>query len=116
MCVQVFRMTLVKQLNMDEVLECVYLISILMRCHELSCSGCLNGCCRYVTLVNRGTPDFIEIKGVTFCGGSRSELSMSNVPWHEEVRGRLCVRSCCAPTPWTGYFVRQPDAGTSRFV
>jgi len=56
----VFRMTLVKQLNMDEVLE-------------------------YVTLVKRGTPDFIEIKGVTFCGGSRSELSMSNVPWHEEV-------------------------------
>ena len=43
-------------------------------------------CARYVTLVKRGTPDFIEIKGVTFCGDSRSELSMSNVPWHEEVQ------------------------------
>ncbi|KAH3891076.1 hypothetical protein DPMN_015165 [Dreissena polymorpha] len=33
-----------------------------------------------------GKPDFIEIKGVTYCGDSKaSNLTMSNVPWHEEV-------------------------------
>lgn len=43
----------------------------------------------YARLVARGRPDFIEIKGVTFCGSSNSgddsELTMQNVPWHEEV-------------------------------
>jgi wyosine [tRNA(Phe)-imidazoG37] synthetase (radical SAM superfamily) len=78
-------------------------------CHCLSweVDPCLG---RYVELVQRGTPDFIEIKGVTFCGGSRSELSMSNVPWHEEVRAVLyavavartyllvACRCCCLAT------------------
>lgn len=41
----------------------------------------------YAELVNIGTPDFIEIKGVTYCGTSNaSSLTMENVPWHEEVR------------------------------
>lgn len=42
----------------------------------------------YVQLVSYGNPDFIEIKGVTYCGDSKaSSLTMSNVPWHEEVTG-----------------------------
>lgn len=33
-----------------------------------------------------GKPDFIEVKGVTYCGTSKaSKLTMENVPWHEEV-------------------------------
>lgn len=41
----------------------------------------------YAKLVELGTPDFIEIKGVTYCGTSNaSSLTMENVPWHEEVR------------------------------
>jgi len=40
----------------------------------------------YASLVELGRPDFIEIKGVTFCGSSKaSTLTMENVPWHEEV-------------------------------
>lgn len=35
----------------------------------------------------RGTPDFIEIKGVTYCGKSdASPLTIRNCPFHEEVR------------------------------
>ena len=39
----------------------------------------------YAELIKRGQPDFIEIKGVTFCGGKRQQLHMENVPWHDEV-------------------------------
>ena len=40
----------------------------------------------YANLVSLGKPDFIEIKGVTFCGSSKaSSLTMENVPWHSEV-------------------------------
>jgi len=40
----------------------------------------------YARLVELGQPDFIEIKGVTFCGSSKaSSLTMENVPWHSEV-------------------------------
>jgi tRNA wybutosine-synthesizing protein 1 len=57
----VFRLTLVKAWNTDE-LEA------------------------YAELVSRGKPDFIEVKGVTYCGDSKaSSLTMNNVPWHEEV-------------------------------
>lgn len=57
----VFRLTLVKGYNTEEIKN-------------------------YAALIRRGQPDFIEIKGVTFCGGGkRAELSMKNVPWHEEV-------------------------------
>jgi tRNA wybutosine-synthesizing protein 1 len=41
----------------------------------------------YVELILRGQPDFIEVKGVTYCGDSPgSSLTMANVPWHTEVR------------------------------
>ena len=34
----------------------------------------------YVELVRRGKPDFIEVKGVTYCGyGGASKLTMANV-------------------------------------
>lgn len=40
----------------------------------------------YAKLVALGQPDFIEVKGVTYCGTSKaSKLTMENVPWHEEV-------------------------------
>lgn len=42
----------------------------------------------YAKLVDIGQPDFIEVKGVTYCGTSKaSKLTMDNVPWHEEVVG-----------------------------
>ena len=42
----------------------------------------------YAKLVQVGNPDFIEVKGVTYCGSSKaSSLTMENVPWHEEVVG-----------------------------
>lgn len=57
----VYRLTLVKQWNTEE----------------------LEG---YAELVARGNPDFIEVKGVTYCGDSKaSNITMANVPWHEEV-------------------------------
>ena len=41
---------------------------------------------QYAELVRRGQPDFIEVKGVTFCGSSdASTLTMKNVPFHHEV-------------------------------
>ena len=40
----------------------------------------------YCDLIKRGTPDFIEIKGVTYCGGKRPVIGMKEVPWHDEVR------------------------------
>ena len=36
-------------------------------------------------LIQRGTPGFVEVKGVTFCGGKKPPIGMKNVPWHEEV-------------------------------
>ena len=40
----------------------------------------------YVSLLNIGDPDFIEIKAVTYCGKSdASSLTMENVPWHADV-------------------------------
>ncbi|XP_027718246.1 S-adenosyl-L-methionine-dependent tRNA 4-demethylwyosine synthase isoform X1 [Vombatus ursinus] len=57
----VYRLTLVKAWNVDELRA-------------------------YVELVSLGEPDFIEVKGVTYCGeSSASNLTMANVPWHEEV-------------------------------
>jgi len=57
----VFRLTLVKEYNMEEIEN-------------------------YAKLVHRGRPDFIEIKGVTYCGRSEaSDLSIKNTPFHEEV-------------------------------
>jgi len=57
----VYRLTIVKAWNDDEVQN-------------------------YAKLLELGQPDFIEVKGVTFCGDSKaSTLTMNNVPWHEEV-------------------------------
>lgn len=40
----------------------------------------------YAGLVRLGRPDFIEVKGVTFCGSSGANpLTMSHVPFHREV-------------------------------
>lgn len=58
----VYRLTLVKAFNMAELAE-------------------------YAKLIMIGQPTFIEIKGVTFCGkNDASPLTMSNVPFHTEVR------------------------------
>uniref|UniRef100_A0A6G1SCN2 S-adenosyl-L-methionine-dependent tRNA 4-demethylwyosine synthase TYW1 n=1 Tax=Aceria tosichella TaxID=561515 RepID=A0A6G1SCN2_9ACAR len=57
----VFRLTLVQKANMSD----------------------LEG---YSELIKIGLPDFIEIKGVTYCGTSKANtLTMENVPWHEQV-------------------------------
>ncbi|KAL3840306.1 hypothetical protein ACJIZ3_024897 [Penstemon smallii] len=41
----------------------------------------------YSSLFDIGNPDFIEIKGVTYCGSSAtSKLTMENVPWHTDVK------------------------------
>uniref|UniRef100_A0A672LQ32 tRNA 4-demethylwyosine synthase (AdoMet-dependent) n=1 Tax=Sinocyclocheilus grahami TaxID=75366 RepID=A0A672LQ32_SINGR len=57
----VYRLTLVKAWNVDELKA-------------------------YADLISLGQPDFIEVKGVTYCGeSSASSLTMANVPWHEEV-------------------------------
>lgn len=40
----------------------------------------------YASLIAHGRPDFIEIKGVTFCGtSSASTLTISNSPFHADV-------------------------------
>lgn len=57
----VYRLTLVKEFNTDEMDA-------------------------YAQLIARGQPDFIEIKGVTFCGYSgASPITMEHVPYHREV-------------------------------
>lgn len=57
----VYRMTLVKSWNMDEI------------------EG-------YAELIESGLPDFIEIKAVTYCGKSdASSLTIQNSPWHADV-------------------------------
>ncbi|XP_077775816.1 S-adenosyl-L-methionine-dependent tRNA 4-demethylwyosine synthase TYW1-like isoform X1 [Podarcis muralis] len=57
----VYRLTLVKAWNVEELKA-------------------------YSDLVSLGKPDFIEVKGVTYCGeSSASNLTMANIPWHEEV-------------------------------
>ena len=56
-----FRLTLVKGWNMEEIAN-------------------------YAALLDLGKPDFIEIKGVTYCGSSgASSLTMQNVPYHADV-------------------------------
>lgn len=57
----VYRLTLVKAWNVEEMLA-------------------------YADLIAMGQPDFIEVKGVTYCGESTaSSLTMANIPWHQEV-------------------------------
>jgi tRNA wybutosine-synthesizing protein 1 len=65
----VFRLTLVRQYNMTDVEN-------------------------YAGLVRRGKPEFIEVKGVTYCGTSEaSTLTMQNVPYHHEVL-KFCEDLC----------------------
>ncbi|EKX44652.1 hypothetical protein GUITHDRAFT_52860, partial [Guillardia theta CCMP2712] len=60
-CRTVYRLTLVKDKNVDDVAN-------------------------YAKLVALGRPHFIEIKGVTYCGTSKaSEITMESVPLHSEV-------------------------------
>ncbi|KAI3762849.1 hypothetical protein L1987_53291 [Smallanthus sonchifolius] len=41
----------------------------------------------YSSLFSIANPDFVEIKGVTYCGTSAtSKLTMENVPWHADVK------------------------------
>ncbi|KAG7941694.1 hypothetical protein I3843_16G057500 [Carya illinoinensis] len=51
----------------------------------------------YSELFSIGKPDFVEIKGVTYCGSSAtSKLTMENVPWHSDVKAfseALALRS-----------------------
>ncbi|KAL5777995.1 hypothetical protein ACOSP7_010921 [Xanthoceras sorbifolium] len=51
----------------------------------------------YFKLFSIGGPDFVEIKGVTYCGSSAtSKLTMENVPWHSDVKAfseTLALRS-----------------------
>ncbi|KAF5445093.1 hypothetical protein F2P56_034171 [Juglans regia] len=51
----------------------------------------------YSNLFSIGKPDFVEIKGVTYCGSSAtSKLTMENVPWHSDVKAfseTLALRS-----------------------
>jgi tRNA wybutosine-synthesizing protein 1 len=57
----VYRLTLVKEFNTEEVQN-------------------------YASLVLRGEPELIEVKGMTFCGFSGSQpLTMKNVPYHQDV-------------------------------
>ncbi|XP_036927609.1 S-adenosyl-L-methionine-dependent tRNA 4-demethylwyosine synthase TYW1 [Acanthopagrus latus] len=57
----VYRLTLVKAWNVEEMQA-------------------------YSELIALGQPDFVEVKGVTYCGeSSASSLTMANVPWHQEV-------------------------------
>lgn len=57
----VYRLTLVKDFNTAELYD-------------------------YGALISRGNPDFVEVKGVTYCGFSGSQpLTMKNVPYHIEV-------------------------------
>uniref|UniRef100_A0A8C4EU57 S-adenosyl-L-methionine-dependent tRNA 4-demethylwyosine synthase TYW1 n=1 Tax=Dicentrarchus labrax TaxID=13489 RepID=A0A8C4EU57_DICLA len=57
----VYRLTLVKSWNVEEMQA-------------------------YSELIALGQPDFVEVKGVTYCGeSSASSLTMANVPWHQEV-------------------------------
>merc|ERR1712228_90743 len=65
----VYRLTLVKSWNVNEIAD-------------------------YSRLIARGLPTFIEVKGVTFCGKSDgSSLTMENIPFHFEVI-RFCEKLC----------------------
>ena len=94
----VYRLTLVKGWNAEEVKE-------------------------YAELLDLGRPDFVEIKGVTFCGDhGTSSLTMKSVPFHEEVKafgeaicearggeyGLACehAHSCCILLARTDRFFR----------
>lgn len=50
----------------------------------------------YASLVELGQPDFIEMKGVTYCGNNNSsDLTMKNVPYYDEVN-KFAAAMCSA--------------------
>lgn len=42
---------------------------------------------KYAELIRKAEPDFIEVKGYMFVGGSRNRLSMDCMPLHSEIKG-----------------------------
>jgi tRNA wybutosine-synthesizing protein 1 len=40
---------------------------------------------KYAELINKGNPDFVEVKGYMYLGASRERLEKNNMPLHEEV-------------------------------
>jgi tRNA wybutosine-synthesizing protein 1 len=56
----VYRFTLIKEWNMEEIKQ-------------------------YAILIKRGKPKFVECKGVTYSGNSKDCITMKDVPYHEEV-------------------------------
>jgi tRNA wybutosine-synthesizing protein 1 len=40
----------------------------------------------YASLIERGEPDFVEVKGYMFIGASRGRLNRDNAPSHQEIR------------------------------
>ena len=58
-------------------------------CIRLTCVKGVNMCDieGYKKLIERGEPDFIEIKGYMFVGASRERLTFENMPSSEEIRG-----------------------------
>ena len=49
--------------------------------------GNMDDVAQYARLVDLGKPDFIEIKGVTYCGSSgASGMTIQNTPYHDEVK------------------------------
>ena len=64
----------------------------------------------YAQLVRMGCPDFIEVKGVTFCGAhASSDLTMKNVPFHEEVV-KFCYDLIAAVDEYDGEFASRQSS------
>lgn len=57
----------------------------------------------YAKLIDLGKPDFIEIKGMTYCGATSgaSNLTMKNVPYHDDVK-KFGESLCAARVAMTG--------------
>ena len=45
----------------------------------------MQDCEGWAKLIEKGNPDFIEVKGYMFIGASRQRLDKSNMPYHEDV-------------------------------
>ena len=71
----------------------------------------------YAKLVTMGEPDFIEVKGVTYCGSSgASSLTMQNVPYHEDVCtfGEVCGISSCPSSNVSALAVKRHQVSCRR--
>ncbi len=92
----VYRLTLVKAWNTDEIRNYADLVArgrpdfIEVKVTELAfvCDGFLSRCSRKIRLAFVCCKYTIQFgpQGVTYCGDSKaSDLTMKNVPWHDEV-------------------------------